>query len=58
MQNLPKQGLNYDIELITLRQKGEIAHYEQFLLLPQGFQNSSASDATECVCKGKALTYK
>ena len=28
--------------------KGEIAHYEQFLLLPQYFQKSSAADVSEC----------
>ena len=29
--------------------KGEIAHHEQFLLLPQCFQKSSAADASNCV---------
>ena len=31
--------------------KGEIFHHEQFLLLSQCFQNSSALDASECVCR-------
>ena len=30
--------------------KGEIAHNEHFLLLPQCFQKSSASEASESVC--------
>ena len=41
--------------------KGEIAHYEQFLLLPQGCQNSSAADASESVCmweRVKSLVFK
>ena len=29
--------------------KGEIDHYDQFLLLPQCFQMSSASEASESV---------
>ena len=35
--------------------KGEIAHHEQFLLLPQCFQKSSASNAPECDCKWKRV---
>ena len=31
--------------------KGEIAHFEQFLLLSQCFQKLSAVDASECVYK-------
>ena len=30
--------------------KGEIAHDEQFLLLPQCFKNVSAAEASESVC--------
>ena len=30
--------------------KGEIAHYEQFPLLPQCFKKSFASEASERVC--------
>ena len=30
--------------------KGEIAHYEQFLILPQLFQNTSDAEASESVC--------
>ena len=30
--------------------KGEIAHHAQFLPLPQCFQKSSASEASESVC--------
>ena len=29
-------------------EKGEIAHYEQFLLLPQCFQKSTAAEARVC----------
>ena len=28
----------------------ELAHYEQFLPLPQCFQKSSAANPSECVC--------
>ena len=35
--------------------KGEIAHYEQFLILPQCFQMSSASEASEGVLSWKGL---
>ena len=34
--------------------KGEIARFEQFLLLSQSFQKSSAAEASESVC-GKDL---
>ena len=30
--------------------KGEIAHHEQFLLLPQCFQKTSVPEASESVC--------
>ena len=31
--------------------KGEIAHHEQFLLLPHCFQESSAADVSKCVSR-------
>ena len=34
---------------------GEIAHYEQFLLLPQCLQKSSAAEASESVCIWEGL---
>ena len=30
--------------------KGEIANFEQFVLLPQGFQKSAVAEASESVC--------
>ena len=30
--------------------KGEVAHHEQFLLLPQCFQTSAAAEASESFC--------
>ena len=30
--------------------KGEIAHYEQFINLPQWFQKSSAAEASKSIC--------
>ena len=35
--------------------KGKIARHEQFLLLPQCFQNSSAADAIKASASGKWL---
>ena len=35
--------------------KGEIAHYEQFLLLPKCFQKSSAAEASESVCMRESV---
>ena len=43
------------VEIIVA--KGEIAHYEQFLLLPQWFQKLSASDKSECVYKCERVNY-
>ena len=37
--------------------KGEIAHYEQFLLLTQCFQKSSAAEASGSICMWKAFTH-
>ena len=37
--------------IINIVAKGEIAQYEQFLLLPQYFSKSTVKDALECVCK-------
>ena len=37
---------------------GEIAYYEQFLLLPQCFQKSSASGASESVCVWERVRCK
>ena len=34
-------------------EKGENAYYEQFLLLPQCFQKSSAANVSKCVCRWK-----
>ena len=42
---------NIQKELKTLWQKGEIACFEQFLLLPQCFQKTSAADASKYVYK-------
>ena len=44
-----KMYMNGKIKLNTLKQKGEIAYYELFLLLPQCFQKSSAAEASEIV---------
>ena len=38
--------------------KGEIAHYEQFLSLPECFQKSSAAEASESIRGGKGLGHK
>ena len=32
--------------------KGEIAHYKQFLLFPQCFQNTCTADTWACLGKG------
>ena len=42
-------SLNYRAENIVAKE--EIDHHEQFLLLPQCLQKSSAANASECVCK-------
>ena len=48
MKNLYKWWYTYWIELKTLWQMEKLlAHYEQFLHLPQCFQKSSAADATK-----------
>ena len=39
---------NYRVENIVA--KGEIAHYEQVLLLAQCFQKSSAAETSKSVC--------
>ena len=33
----------------NIESKGQFAHYEQKILLPQGFQMSSAVNGSECV---------
>ena len=35
--------------------KGEIAHYEKFLILPQYFQESSATEPQKAIVCGKVL---
>ena len=35
--------------------KGELAHHEQLLLLPQCFKKSSAAGASECFCMCKTF---
>ena len=40
-------GYNYLIEVENIVGKGEIAHYEQFLLFPQCFQSLSVLDASK-----------
>ena len=37
---------------------GEIAHHEQFRLLPQCFQKLSAADVSKCVCNWERVTGK
>ena len=34
----------------NIEEKREIAHHDQFLLLPKCFQNMSATDASKCAC--------
>ena len=51
-ENISRQKLLriiFLIELKTLWQKGEIAHYEQFLLLPKCFQKSAAAEVSTFV---------
>ena len=51
------QWQNYDvIEQKNIEIKGEISHVEQFLLLPQLFQKSSAADASKCVWKRERVS--
>ena len=38
--------------------KGEIAHYEQFLLLPQCFQKTSAAEAPETICMWERVNFE
>ena len=39
----------------TILAKGEIARFEQFLVLPQCFQKSSAAEASESNCMFEQL---
>ena len=38
--------------------EGEIAHYEQFLLLPYYFKTVSAAEASESVCMWERVEYE
>ena len=49
MENLYNWMDNQWLKVENIVAKGEIAHHEQFLLLPQCFQKSSASEAWESV---------
>ena len=37
---------------------GEIAHFEQFLILPQYFQKSSVAEASESVYRWEMVNFK
>ena len=43
-----KEQIAYKVE--NIEAKGEIAHYDQFLLLPHCFQKSSIAEASESIC--------
>ena len=42
--NCSKYGRKLSKNVDITEEKGEIAHYEQFLLLPQCFQNTCTAD--------------
>ena len=50
-----KVKLLKEVENIVL--KGEIACFEQFLLLPECFQKSSAADASESIYNRKRVNH-
>ena len=49
MEILNKCRHNYWTKLENIVAEGEIARFEQFLILSQCFQKSSAADASKCV---------
>ena len=49
---MKEQLLNKVENIVT---KGDIAHFEQFLLLSQYFQKSSAAEASESICMLKTV---
>ena len=41
----------------NIKEKGEISHKEQFLLMPQGFEYSSATVVSESVCMWEMVKF-
>ena len=56
MDNLHKWTCDYWNKVENNVAKGEIARFEQFLLLQHCFQNSSATEAQKASVCGKGLT--
>ena len=54
MENLFQINNNW-IKLNTVLKRGEIAHNDQFLLLPQYFELVPSADVLYCVCKERKL---
>ena len=47
---------NYGNKVDRIVAKGEMTHYEQFLLLPEYFQMPSAAEESICTCMQEGLT--
>ena len=44
--------------VVNIVTNGEIAHYEQFLHLPQSFQNTFAADESKCIYKWERVNLR
>ena len=54
---MQKNGGKITDKVENIVAKGEVAHDEQFLLLPQYFQKSSAAEASENICMRERVQH-